>query len=205
LTQLFVDFPSFGFFANPNLRPETSTGYDLGFEQPVAGGRLRFGATYFHNDLNDLIQATFTTYENIAQARTEGVEAFAAVALAPNLGVRGDYTYTRAIDATTGLELLRRPRHKASLTTEWNATDALLLSATVVHVSNWIDTDREGLILRFNAPGYTVVNLAANYKVSDQLTAFARIDNLFDEHYQNPTGFLRPGLGAFAGVRVSNF
>ena len=26
---------AFGFFANPNLKPEESTGYDVGFEQPV--------------------------------------------------------------------------------------------------------------------------------------------------------------------------
>jgi vitamin B12 transporter len=33
---------------------------------------------------------------------------------------------------------------------------------------------------------------------------FGRIDNLFNERYQNPTGFLRPGLGIFCGVRWTN-
>jgi len=32
---------------------------------------------------------------------------------------------------------------------------------------------------------------------------FGRIDNLFDVRYQNPTGFLRPGFGVFAGMRVA--
>jgi len=45
-----------------------------------------------------------------------------------------------------------------------------------------------------------VVNVAANYQVNPTLKTFARIDNLFNEHYQNPTGFLRPGIGAYAGV-----
>ena len=35
LAQLFQSFPAFGFFANPNLKPETSLGYDFGFEQTV--------------------------------------------------------------------------------------------------------------------------------------------------------------------------
>ena len=39
LADLFQNFPSFGFFANPNLKPETSTGYDAGFEQAL-GGRI---------------------------------------------------------------------------------------------------------------------------------------------------------------------
>jgi hypothetical protein len=28
-------------------------------------------------------------------------------------------------------------------------------------------------------------------------------DNLLDRHYQDPIGFLRPGLGVFAGLRVA--
>ena len=43
LTQLYVSFPQFDFFANPNLKPETSTGFDVGFEQPLASNRVRFG------------------------------------------------------------------------------------------------------------------------------------------------------------------
>jgi hypothetical protein len=35
------------------------------------------------------------------------------------------------------------------------------------------------------------------------LAAYARINNLFDRHYQNPTGFLQPGLGVYAGIRVA--
>ena len=35
------------------------------------------------------------------------------------------------------------------------------------------------------------------------LTAYARIDNLFERHYQDPLGFLRPGFGIFAGVRMT--
>ncbi len=36
LSQMFQDFPDFGFFGNPNLKPERSVGYDVGFEQPFA-------------------------------------------------------------------------------------------------------------------------------------------------------------------------
>src|SRR5262249_19073636 len=40
LADLFVSFPAFGFFANPDLKPERSRGYDLGFEQPLDSGRF---------------------------------------------------------------------------------------------------------------------------------------------------------------------
>jgi len=51
--------------------------------------------------------------------------------------------------------------------------------------------------------GYTLVHPAANYTVDEKVKLFGRIDNLFDVRYQNPTGFLRPGFGVFAGMRVA--
>jgi vitamin B12 transporter len=50
-----------------------------------------------------------------------------------------------------------------------------------------------------------VVNVAADYAVTDQLKVFGRVDNLFNVHYQNPTGFLQPGLGVYGGIRVASY
>jgi outer membrane receptor protein involved in Fe transport len=65
-------------------------------------------------------------------------------------------------------------------------------------VSSWIDGNRDFSIPRLTAPGYTVVNLAANYTINPYTTVFARIDNLLNEQYQNPIGD-RPGFGIFGG------
>jgi vitamin B12 transporter len=204
LTQLFVSFPVFNFFANPNLDPEESEGYDFGFEQALAEERVRFGATYFHNEITNLIaaNATFTSLINIGAATTEGVEAFVSLAVTDRFKVRGDYTYTDAIDDTTGLELLRRPRHKASLNVVWLPTDRLTISATALYVGSQVDGDRSFSIQRLDTDLYFVVNLAADYDLGKGVTLFARIDNVFDERYENPTGFQRPGFGVYAGIRV---
>jgi vitamin B12 transporter len=62
LSDLFQNFPAFNFVANPNLKPEESTGFDVGFEQPFLNNRVRVGSTYFHNNITNLIEdnATFT-------------------------------------------------------------------------------------------------------------------------------------------------
>ena len=202
LTQLFVSFPAFNFFANPDLQPEESEGYDFGFEQPLMGERLRFGATYFHNDIKNLINAnaTFTSLENVGQATTQGVETFISVAVTDRFKVRGDYTYTDAVDDTTGLELLRRPKHKASVTASWLPTDRLSFSATALYVGSQVDGNRSFSIQRLEADPYFVVNLAANYDAGKGVMLFVRIDNVFDERYENPTGFQRPGFGVFGGA-----
>jgi vitamin B12 transporter len=67
-----------------------------------------------------------------------------------------------------------------------------------------VDTDRFGTTPRLTAPGYTVVNVATSYKLNEHATLFGRVDNLLNEQYQDPTGFLRPGIGAFAGIKLSN-
>jgi vitamin B12 transporter len=209
LNQRFVDFPAFNFFGNPNLQPEESLGYDFGFEQPLLNDRLRFGVTYFHNDLTNLIVATFnpppakSTLINVAEATTSGFETFASVVVTDNLRLRADYTYTKAIDETGDIELLRRPRHKASLTATWSPTELLSLSGTVLYTGSWQDRDRFFTVPQFATDAYTIVNIAADYKLNDNATLFGRIDNLFDVQYQEPIGFERPGLSVFGGIRIT--
>jgi vitamin B12 transporter len=205
LSELFQNFPDFNFFGNPNLKPEESSGYDAGFEQPLLNDRVRFGSTYFHNSITNLITGTFTSYANVDLATTEGTENFVAARLTDRVAIRADYTFTRAIDASTGLQLLRRPKQKWSATATWTPIDPLTLSATLLHVSDWLDVSRDGTVSGIVAPGYTIVNLRGDYALGDQIKLFGRVDNLFNLHYQNPTGFLAPGLGVFGGIRVATY
>jgi len=204
LDEMFDSYPEFGFFANPYLKPETSVGYDIGFEQSLPGDRVAFGATYFHNNIANLISIneTGTSYANIGQATTQGVETFVSYKPVTAVTLRADYTYTNAVDDILHQELLRRPRDKASLNATWQVTEAASVSATVLYVGPWVDINRSGSVSGLIAKGYTLVNLAGSYDLGHGLTAFARIDNLLDQHYQDPTGFLHPGLGVFAGLRI---
>ena len=51
--------------------------------------------------------------------------------------------------------------------------------------------------------GYTVLNLAASYKLTETWSLFGRIENATDTDYQSPDGFLRPGIGAYGGIKVN--
>ncbi|UEM08758.1 TonB-dependent receptor [Bradyrhizobium barranii subsp. barranii] len=75
----------------------------------------------------------------------------------------------------------------------------------MLHVGSFVDGNRDFSILRLLAPAYTVVNVAAEYLVTDQVKVFGRVDNLANVHYQNPTGFLQPGLGVYGGIRLANY
>ena len=206
LSQLFQSFPAFNFFANPNLKPEESLGYDAGFEQPL-GERVLVGATYYANDFKNLINtnASFTSNENVGRAASYGAEAFVAVRFTDTLSGRVDYTNTVTKNEITNQELLRRPRHKGSATAQWTPIPGLSFSGTVIVLGHFVDGNRDFSIQRLKNPGFTLVNLAVNYDVNETVSVFGRIDNLFDRRYENPTGFLAPGLAVYGGVRVTTF
>jgi len=222
LEDLYVNFPPF-FLANPNLKPEESTGWHAGFEQPIANDSFRFGSTYFRNDIRNLITTVESTtpgvetLSNVNTASTFGFENFAAWQVNRYLNLRADYTYTvaKADDVPnctsppcSGQQLLRRPKNKASLTANWQATDRLSFSSTLLYVGSWWDIGRQaeppdGFEPYIKVPGYATVNLAANYALRDDVTLFARIDNLFNKQYEDPAGFLRPGFGIYGGIRLT--
>src|SRR6184192_3267395 len=137
LSELFQSFPPF-IFANPDLKPESSVGYDLGIEQGLGRGMVRIGATWFYNRIRDLVTTAGTTYANVGRASTDGVESFVAYQPARQLTLRLDYSYTQATDDALHEELLRRPKHKGNLNATWRATGALLLNASVLTVSGWV-------------------------------------------------------------------
>jgi vitamin B12 transporter len=193
-----------GFGANPNLKPETSTGYDAGFEQSL-WDNVSGGATWFHNDIKNLIvngPPPNFLFGNIGRARTQGVETFLEWKPLETLSLRADYTYTDAIDASTKLALARRPRNRASVTADWQALPDLTLDATVLTTGPQWDIGRESGVTE-KIGGYTVLNLAASYRLTQTWSLFGRIENATDTDYQSPDGFLRPGIGAYGGIKVS--
>jgi vitamin B12 transporter len=205
LDELYDNFPAFHFFGNPNLKPEKSIGFDGGIEQTLLPGRLAIGATYFANKITNLIDIndTATSYVNIGQARTSGLESFMSLTPWDGFSVRTDYTYTLAKNEVTQLDLLRRPRDKFSISATLQATPVLLLSATFIYTGPWLDTNRAGTARNLIARGYTLLNLAATYDFGHGISGFGRINNALNVHYQNPLGFEQPGLGIFGGVKVA--
>jgi vitamin B12 transporter len=204
LSELYQSFPAFFFFANPNLKPESSTGWDAGIEQAVVHDVLRVGVTYYYNRIRDLIttDVTGTTWANVGRATTDGIESFIAYQPLRELTLRVDYTYTQAEDDVLEQPLLRRPKHRGSFVATWQVTRAWQWNLDVLAVGNWVDVSRDGLTSGLSAPGYTTVNLATSYDLTPRVALFARVDNLLDRHYENPIGFLQPSIGVYAGLKV---
>ena len=196
LYQLYA--PTYG---NASLLPETSVGYDIGFEQPI-GKDLTVGASYFDNDLTNLIQFV-NIYSNVGQARSYGVESFVEFKGVKNLDIKGNYTYDNAQDLIANVPLLRRPQNKASGDVDYQL-DAAGLGASLIYVGNSFDENfvtGSGNIVPLAS--YFLVNLRASYQVNSQVKLFARVDNLFNQYYEEAFGYTTPGLSVYGGTKVS--
>lgn len=122
-------FSDQGFFVlrgNPNLKSERQESWEAGVDQYLMGRRLVLGATYFENDLKDLISFSFagfpngTNNENISKVHTKGVELSLALVDFRDFTLRANWNYLDTIvaddrdgsggqDFRQGQGLLRRP------------------------------------------------------------------------------------------------
>ena len=209
-------FEQFGFFpdsfvGNPDLRPEQSEGFDIGVEQPFLDGRVVLDVTYFQADLEDEIVTVFdpataflTVDSQAGRSERQGVEVSLEAELGEGLSLDAAYTYLDAEDPD-GLIEIRRPRHVASLGLDQRFLDERANVGITVRYngqqedSEFVSTTPES---RIELDPYTLVDVYGGYRITDQVEAFARIENLLDQDYEEVFSFTSPGIGAYAGLRV---
>ncbi len=214
--------PSPFFLGNPGLRPERARSFDAGIEQLLLNERLRLEATYFENRFRDQIifvsdPATFgpiklsngllTSFINNDRARARGVELSVTARPMRRLSFGGNYTLTdsaliEARDAKSeiGLPLLRRPKHSGSLNVSWTG-EKFEANLDAFFIGRRRDLDPVTFSRFAYNQGYAKVDLAGSYRLSPRISAFARIENLLNQEYQEVLGYPAYRLNFSAGLR----
>lgn len=198
LVELYVDFPAFFFYGNPDLQPETSRNLEVGLEGAHMGATWSVNA--FRNEIKNLIttDASFTSLTNVERATINGVE----------LAVRGSWQgwHTNAAltlldheNSDTGEELLRRPNEilSAGISREFNRLDVGL---------TWLlrGTQKDVDPVTFgtsSVAGNAVFDLALSYQVLSDLSVQLKVGNLFDKDYQVVDGYNTYGRTALVTTR----
>lgn len=208
LFQLFGFTPNnFGsaYSGNPNLDAETSESWEIGLDQLFFDRRLKTSITYFNTEVEDLITTQYvgsnSTSVNQNNADMSGVESALHFKALPNLNIDINHTYTRTKD-DDDKELLRRPKHKANIEFNYKPADYININTNVLYTGQRVDVD--GFGQRVGAGGYSVVDVAASYKLSNNVKLFARIDNLSDKYYEPAYGYQALGRTGFIGVELTN-
>ena len=209
-------YQRFSQFGATNLNPESSLGWDVGFDQKLFSDRITASATYFDTRYQNLIDFAATPsctaaqivagggcYYNVGRARNRGVETSLDAWLLPNdLRLKASYTYLDARNVATNVMLLRAPLNKASLSLIYSGIPNLEIEPRVTLVSARLDGDfitGSSVVL---AP-YAKFDVLANYKVNDNLTVFARVENLTDARYEEAYNFGTAGRSYYGGVNYA--
>ena len=193
---------------NFGLEPERDRGFDAGIEQRFCDGRVRVGATYFHNRLSNIIgfNGLFDTL-NLGAARTQGLEFEAHATPINGLTFSASYTYLDAektsvadISQPQGARLPRRPRNEVYVSASYLWCKKLRTTAE----AKFVNAREE---LSFGAPNfdiedYSFVNFAAEYEINSHFSVFGRIDNLTNEHYSEVFGYPALGRAAYGGIKL---
>ncbi|MDQ3224380.1 MAG: TonB-dependent receptor [Gemmatimonadota bacterium] len=206
------------------LRPERSTSWEAGLEQGLAGDRVSIWATYFDQRFHDMIVYDGSgapgtpTYFNGAAAKSRGIETGLTTSLGRDVKLSASYSYLMA-EATddgglpsatfaAGQRLIRRPRHSAELGAQGRVLDRITLGGSVIFVGPRDDVDfNQFPAQRVELAGYATVDLATEVEViraspgRPGLSGALRVENLFNQAYDQVVGFAGRRRGVFGGAR----
>ncbi|HHE9957118.1 TPA: TonB-dependent hemoglobin/transferrin/lactoferrin family receptor [Haemophilus influenzae] len=223
--RYFVD----RFVANPNLRPETAKNkeitanlhFDSLFKQ---GDKFKVEATYFRNDVKDLINLkefnnpngnrmsqslstnsqdqniTYSQYQNIANARLSGIELQAQYQT-ERLTLFTNYGSTKGKDKDSGEALSNIAASKIGVGVNYALVkDKFTVGATVTHYAAQRRVPKDHSV---TYPSYILTDLRATYAPLKGEWKNLRLDfaleNLFDRKYQ-PAFSLMEGTGRNAKI-----
>lgn len=197
------------FTGNPNLQPEETRGWDVGVDQGFWGNRGQVSLTYFDQRIDKLIQNSGSTAVNVnGESRIRGLELEGVIEPVENLTLRAAYTYMKTEMPMTGEELIRRPAHIGSLNANYrfmeqraNVNLGILYNGR--QVDNNFETGFGANTSRQTLDGYALVNLAAGYRVTENVEIFGRLENLLDKTYEDVYTYQTAGRAIYAGVRAS--
>jgi len=202
--ELFGFFPDF-FVGNPDLRPERSKGWEIGWDQTFDSAGLDLSATWFDSELQDEIYTDFSAFPATARNRAfesarRGLELEAAWRASETLRLDASASF---LDAEENDEPeIRRPDTTASLAVSWAPDGPWRLGASADYVGERLDTDFATFETAELDP-YVLVGAVVGYAFAEGWEATLRGENLLDEDYVDVIGFETPGAAVYAGLSWS--
>lgn len=189
-----------GFIGNANLKPEEANNRELGLQFIKDGHQVN--VSYYHNRVSDLIVNTRTTQSvltpvNISNALLRGLTLSYQGQLA-GFNILANADFQRPEDQDTGNLLVRRAKQNGNLgiSRQWGDLQLGTEIETAAHRYNDVAN-----LERMS--GYTLVNLYSQYRINNDWSLNARVNNLFDRKYELAKDYGTLGTNLFVSVRYA--
>lgn len=196
-------FQRFSPYGTPSLQPETSIGYDLGFDKKIMNGTGTFSVTYFNTKyenkilfVDDFFSCLSNCYYNADSVNSQGFEVSIDAELVPSVWhAKFGYTYTDSFDVKNDRQLLRVPKNQAFASLVYSGIPKWEFEPRVVLVDDRLDTI--GSIVKI--PGYARFDLDNRYKFNASNDAYIRFENLTDAHTEDVYNYGSAGRSVYVG------
>jgi len=194
-----------GLFGNPDLKPEKSSGYEVGCEH-IFSSRFLGRVSFYRQQVDDLINWTETSLwrwesMNVDKSELKGWEGEIKVIPFSPVSVSINYTYLKATDQKEykGKFLTYRPQHSASWNLVYGVNKPLRLKINGQIVGKRY-TDRENLN---TLSPYSLLGFDALWKIKKNLQIFISGNNILNEKYEQIQYNPLPGATYTGGVKIN--
>ncbi|HLF45276.1 MAG TPA: TonB-dependent receptor [Chitinophagaceae bacterium] len=185
------------FSGNKDLKPETSTNYELGVQQ--LHEKISSRLVYFHRDINNGIDYDYNNfrYFNFVKQTVNGLELELRANPVSKLTIFFNYTLLTGEEQTQSRKnfadtvynyLLRRPKNNINLNAGYQFDKNFFMSLSAKSVSSRFDVGgykKADVLL----DKYFLLNAYAEYKVSKNMKFFADLQNITGNKYFDIRGY----------------
>ena len=193
MNQLY--WPGFG---NPDLKPETSKGWDAGIRYDWDDHAIKagLGATWFDQSVKDLIAGAPPTWlpSNINKAHNRGLELSGKLSFA-GAYLQANWNYLLARDTGNETWLARRPKESGNILLGIDIGPLNLEGNLAIVGPRFSDPNNVTYM-----KGYRKTDLRARYKINPAWELTARVDNAENKKYEEAAGYGVPGRVWYAGA-----
>ncbi|MFN3785426.1 MAG: TonB-dependent vitamin B12 receptor [Thiothrix sp.] len=194
----------FPFSGDATLKPEQSANTEIGVAGKALNGKVQWAANAFHNSIDNLISYPPPTYDvsQTDKAQIQGVELSAGTQLG-GWDVNANVTLQRPENRSgthAGKRLILRPEQFASVDIDRNLGKVHVgatLHAEGKRYTDVANTDSTKL------PGYSTLDLRADYQLAKSWTAGVKIGNVFDKNYQTNSGYNQDGINGLVTIKYA--
>lgn len=190
MSEMFTFFPWVN--ANPNLDPEKSMQYTLGYERDLAEKTL-FKLSLYYYDIDDLIIYRDNGYINREEAENYGAEVRLDNTYFDKHHLRASYAYTHTEDSEgEALEFI--PLHQFKIEDTWSITQDWKAYLVYQYIgSRYSPNSATYSDEQLKLSTYNLVDTQVAYQVSNSIECRAGIKNLLDESYEWRYGYPAEG------------
>ena len=202
----------FSQYGNINLKPESTTSYEAGFDWEIIKNTLSFNTVFYKYNTKDVIYffsesapPYLSFYKNGSFQHNKGFESEIKLNIDKlTASAYAAYVTGMLIDASgTPSPLFRQPRNTYGISASYQFVKSFSAGLNYKYTGDRLDEqfNPDFTVSNITLKHYNLVDVHLQYEPCQKLSLFADFKNLFDEKYTEWLGYTTRGLNFMAGLK----